>query len=161
LTTYLFLKILKICNSKILKITLFSLLIILTISSFCQKTEYIYEQKIFYSEAYSTIVKNYKPNDVIFGQYLKKYYLKELGNFKVVTVDMMNNKLYTYESFIEDLKKYDSGWIVWDTGKTGHLKREIIDYSCKNFEHLHGEICNEKIDDTKVEVFYFDKNMIG
>jgi hypothetical protein len=103
---------------------------------------------------------NFDPDkDVIIGLYLRKYYLKELGS-NVTVINMPNYRNYQFDQFLKDINKYESGWITWETWKRYHLRSEIITYVCNNFEHVNGHSCGEKIDDTKVEVFYFNKTMI-
>jgi uncharacterized membrane protein len=103
-----------------------------------------------YSEAYQVIVDAYdSDNEVIFGQYLKTFYLQDIENGR--SVSMQNNQTYAIEQFKEDLEKYQQGWITWETKKSYHLADEIIDFIDNNFEKIHGS----SIDDTNVEVYYF------
>lgn len=113
------------------------------------------------SEAYKVIIDNYNPEkEVIFAQYLRAYYLKDIEADANI-INMLKNKEYKYSQFKSDLKKYNSGWIIWETKKGYHINSKIIKYVCKNFKQLHGEACKTKIDNTKVEVFYFNKSMLS
>ena len=102
------------------------------------------------------IVDNYNPeNDIIMGQYLRTYYLKDLeGN--VTIISMLNNKLYSYDQFQEDLEKYGNGWITWETRKGYHIRKDIKNYIGKNFVKYHGS----GVDNTKIEVYYFNRDML-
>jgi len=114
-----------------------------------------------FSEAYTDIKLNLDPNkDVIFGQYLRTYYLRGLST-NVTIISMLNNQKYEYEEFLGDLIKYESGWMTWETRKTYHINDEIVAYICNNddFTHIHGTLCGDEIDDTCIEVFYFNKTV--
>ncbi len=130
--------------------------------SFYNSVGAIYSQENIYgrfSEAYESILMNFDPEkDVIFGLQLRGYYLKELGD-NVTVIDMPKNRNYQFDQFLKDINKYESGWITWESRKRYHLRIEIIDFICNNFEHINGHQCGEKIDDNRVEVFYFNKTM--
>ena len=103
-----------------------------------------------FSEAYQVIIDKYDyDNEVIFGQYLRTYYLQDLDNIRVVS--LQNNQTYTFEQFLDDLEKYQKGWITWETKKSYHVADEIVYFVDSNFEKIHGS----RIDDTNVEVYYF------
>ena len=108
-----------------------------------------------FQEAYKEIRENYSPNKVIIAQYARKYYLvspKLTGNINFV--DMKSEKKFTLKELKEEVKKCDAGWVLWGTGKKYHITPEIIDYALENFVHIHGD----GIDNTNVEVFYFENN---
>jgi hypothetical protein len=129
--------------------------------SFYSSIGYLYSNENEYgrfAEAYQdTMMKINPEKEVIFGKDLKTYYLKEL-NTGVTVVDMLKDQRYSYDQFLKDLNKYRSGWITWETRKTYHIDPKIVDYVCNNFEHIHGQVCGDKVDDTHVEVFYFNEN---
>ena len=103
-----------------------------------------------FSTAYQVIIDRYNfEEEVIFGQYLRTYYLRPLN--KINKISMLNYKKYTFDQFLDDLDKYDAGWITWETRKSYHIDDEIIDYVSNNFQKQHGI----GVDDTKVEVYYF------
>jgi hypothetical protein len=105
-----------------------------------------------YRLAYSEIVKNYNPGrDVIFGQYLRDYYLKDINRATIIS--MQNYQKYSYQQFQDDLTKYESGWITWESVKSYHLDPAIIDYIKNNFQKIHGW----EMDNSNVEVYYFKK----
>jgi len=104
-----------------------------------------------FNSAYQVIIENYdEESDVIFGQYLRAYYLKDLETFTAIS--MMNNRQYTYELFLEDLEEYESGWLTWESRKAYHVDNQIINYANENFYQIHGR----DIDDFRVEVYYFN-----
>jgi len=151
------LSLLKIFQKKEIKILLVVLLL-WGISSSLFPIKRLYSQGVNgnYSQAYQVIIENYNPqNEAIFGQYLRPYYLKPL-NDKAIFMDMSRNRGYSLEQFLTDLEKYQSGWITWETRKSYHLRPEIISYINNNFEKYHGQ----GIDNTKVEVYYFDQDMV-
>ena len=103
-----------------------------------------------FSEAYQVIIEEYDYDDeVIFGQYLRTYYLQELDDIRVVS--MQNNQTYTFEQFMKDLETYQKGWITWETQKSYHVADEIVFFVDQYFSKYHGSL----IDNTNVEVYYF------
>ncbi len=64
---------------------------------------------------------------------------------------MRNLKQYTFDHFIADLEKYDSGWVTWETRKSYHLDDQVRAYIDTYFLKLHGE----GVDETGVEVYYY------
>jgi hypothetical protein len=103
-----------------------------------------------HSEAYQVIIDHYQYEDeVIFGQYLRTYYLQPLDNIRHIS--MRNLKQYSFDNFMADLEKYDSGWATWETRKSYHLDDQVRAYIETYFLKLHGE----GVDDTGVEVYYY------
>jgi uncharacterized membrane protein len=103
-----------------------------------------------FSRAYQVIVENYDyESEVIFGQYLRTYYLQDLQQIRVVS--LQNNQTYTFDQFLEDLEKYPQGWITWETKKSYHVADEIVFFVEDRFTKIHGA----GIDDTHVEVYYY------
>ena len=111
-----------------------------------------------FSIAYQTVQEEIDiEHEVIFGQYLHSYYLKKLYGSNVAVVNMFNEKQYEYQQFLEDLQKYDSGWVIWQTTKRYHIQDAILAYAEQNFTKYHGE----GVDDTGVEVYYYNKSMLS
>ncbi len=105
-----------------------------------------------FSAAYATIIDNFKPDqDVIFAQYIREYYLKDLAPGTRI-IDMLNLKQYTLEQFRKDCSMEKSGFIVWASRKRSHLPEDLMEYIDDHFQHLHGW----GVDYTKVEVYYFE-----
>ncbi len=153
--------IIKIFNNKPLILIFLMLLGTSLGTTFHQNIDRLYGDNHSYenfSQAYEIIIENYNPkSDVIIGQYLRTYYLRELANQNIKTISMLSNKRYEFETFIEDLDKYESGYITWETRKSYHIQSEIRNYIAKNFTKHHGS----GIDNAGVEVYYFDQNMIN
>jgi hypothetical protein len=104
-----------------------------------------------HSVAYQEIIDHYDPTEhTLFLQYGRMYYLRELDEINVVS--MGRNGSYSFEDFISDLEKAKKGWIAWETGKSYHLQGKVKSYIEENFEKIHGT----GVDDTGVEVYYFD-----
>ncbi|MFW6233369.1 MAG: ArnT family glycosyltransferase [Nanoarchaeota archaeon] len=160
LITYGYFILIKIYKNKIFKIFLISLLILIVANNFYLNFDIIYENDTKYGEfskAYEIIIDKYNyKNEVIFGQYLRNYYLKDLGG-NIKYISMLNNKKYTYEQFLIDINKSNKGWITWETRKSYHLNRDIIKYISDNFKQYQGY----GVDDTFVEVWYFNESMIN
>jgi hypothetical protein len=155
----------KLFHSKIIRIIFIFLLLFFIGYSFIQGFDRIYRDDHSYgqfSKAYQVILDNYNPEkEVIFGQYLRTYYLKDFeGDANYIS--MLSNNRYEFDVFMEDLQKYESGWITWESRKSYHLLNSIKHYCCDNFVQLHGRWCKDNvIDDIGVEVFYFNKSMIN
>ncbi|WP_226006160.1 glycosyltransferase family 39 protein [Natrinema salinisoli] len=110
-----------------------------------------------YSAAYETIETNYDASEeAIFGQYLRGYYLQDV-NDNATVVDMESHQQYSPTQFYRDLLQYGSGWITWETRKSYHIDPAIRNYISRHFEKYHGE----GIDETSVEVYYFNQSMIN
>jgi len=144
---------------KTIRILFVGILLFFVGSTFYHAIDKLYFNQTNYgklSVAYRTIVDNYNPdNEVIFAQYLRKYYLREMkGEFNYIS--MLNARKYKYETFLEDVQKYDAGWITWETRKSYHINNSILSYIDKNFTKHHGK----NMDNLGVEVYYFDKSMI-
>ncbi len=109
-----------------------------------------------FRSAYQVIIDHYdEENEVIFGQYLRGYYLQEMDSF--TSISLMNNRQYTYEQFLDDLEEYDSGWLTWESRKAYHVDPQIISYANDNFYKIHGW----NVDDFGVEVYYFTPGIFG
>jgi hypothetical protein len=105
-----------------------------------------------YKEAYQRIEDNCKEGDVIFGQFLRMFYLSDCSR-SLYRVDMLRSQRYSLEQFREDIEEYDQGWIVWRSDKSDHLNPELIEYIDSNYIKVGGE----SIDDTHVELYRFEK----
>jgi hypothetical protein len=147
----------KCYSNKFFKIILWVILLSGIVYSIVPEYTELYTNEDSYgkfSQAYPTIINNYTSDEVVFGQYLRSYYIKDLGKDANI-ISMRNNRNYSYDEFINDLDKYDSGWITWETRKSYHINGKIRGYISKNFKHLHGT----GVDNTMVEVYYFDDDM--
>ena len=117
---------------------------------------YYYEDSEDFTTAYGTIVDEFDSDeDVLFAQYPRDYYLRDLPS-DTTTISMKNNQRYEPAQFHEDIERYGSGWITWETGKAYHVHPEVREYIDEHFEQRHGS----GVDDTDVEVYYFDEGMI-
>jgi hypothetical protein len=130
-------------------------LVVLVLSSFITYGMDFYSWTSEFGEfdtAYQVIRDNYSyEEEVIFGQYLRTYYLQPME--KIRHISMLNLQQYTFDKFLSDLDRYDSGWLTWETRKAYHIQPQILEYIDTYFIKLHGE----GIDDTMVEVYYYSK----
>lgn len=109
-----------------------------------------------FQEAYQVIIDNYNcEEEVIFGQYLRTFYLRDLVGAK--TIDMLYDEKYAYHEFMQDLDNFEAGWLTWETRKDYHINPEIVRFIDKNFIKYHGK----GIDDTKVEVYYYNQDLLN
>jgi len=159
LITYSYVLIIKFLDCRRLKYLFLSIPIIFAVPSLVSSTDYLYYDRHPYGDfrnAYKTITENYKPGQVIFGQYLRTYYLQDLKrNFK--TIKMRREGKYAFSQFEQALEKINSGWVTWETRKSYHVDGKIIEYCKKHLKQLHGT----GVDNTKVEVYFFDKDRVN
>ena len=154
----------KTFDAKFIKIFLILLLISSVMISLIQSWKNLYGDEnpsANFKLAYKTIINNFDTEkEVIFGQYLRGFYLREIADENIQIVNMFNNKKYSFEMFIEDIKKYPSGYLTWESKKRYHLENEIKKYCCDNFQQIHGSGCENIIDDFGIDIFYFHQDMI-
>lgn len=147
-------------DKKILQLLMYGALCFFVFLSFRSDYAKLYQNETRYgrvSEAYQVIIDSYHPcREVIFGQYLRSYYLRDIPK-PVKYVSMLHGKDYEFDQFIEDLNSYPAGWLTWETRKSYHIQDDIIEYVDRYFEKLHGS----GIDDTYVEVYYYDSEMLS
>lgn len=118
------------------------------------RSQYLEDTQDF-TTGYGTIERNYEQGQALFIQYPRRYYLRDLDP-QATLVDMEYNQRYSPEEFRRDLARYDSGWLAWETRKSYHIHPEIREYADEHFVKLHGK----GIDDTGVEVYYFNESMV-
>lgn len=149
----------KVFTNKHIKSVLFILLLLQIGVSFYNGFDRSYrmdDNNGAFSAAYQVIIQNYDPEkEVIIGQYLRPYYIRDIGP-KAKIISMGNYQNYSIGRFMDDINKYEGGWITWETRKYYHIQPDIIDYIDQNFKKYHGE----GIDNTSVEVYYFNQTMV-
>lgn len=69
---------------------------------------------------------------------------------------MENDQTYAPAEFHRDLRRFESGWVTWETGKSYHLEPQVRAFVDEHFVKYHGE----GVDDTGVEVYYFNESML-
>jgi hypothetical protein len=108
------------------------------------------------SKAYQTLIEKYDPKtEVIFAQYFRNYYMRNFGNDARI-INMLNKRQYEFKTFWKDINKYGAGWVVFETRKKYHLDPRIVRYIDEFFRKYHGE----GKDDTNIEMYYFNQEMI-
>ena len=142
---------------RVLKILFIAVLLINPAYVFYEHRSKIYEGEGFgkLSTAYASIAENIKPGEVLFGQYVRDYYLQSIDP-QTPMISMRSNQTYAYETFLQDIARYESGWIAWETRKSYHIQPLIRNYIKTNFTKIHGD----GVDDTRIEVYYFTKQNI-
>ena len=94
--------------------------------------------------------------------YLKDYYVQGLPkNMPINRPRWMEqgpdaSNPYNFKQFFADLRKYGKGWVIWQKYKEYHVHPQVAAYVKTLFRKIHGE----SIDNTGVEVFFFDGFMI-
>ncbi|WP_254863548.1 glycosyltransferase family 39 protein [Halovivax gelatinilyticus] len=114
-----------------------------------------YEDSEDFDTAYGTIVEEFDEGDVLIAQYARDFYLRDLPE-DTEWISMRNNQDYGPDEFHDDVERHGSGWITWESGKAYHVHPEVRAYIDEHFEQHHGVA----VDDTRVEVWYFDEEMI-
>lgn len=119
------------------------------------RTLYFEEDQDFRT-AYETIERSYDPaTEALIVQYPRRYYLRDLPANATI-VNMESDREYTPTEFRRDLRKYEAGWVAWESGKSYHIRDGIRAYIEEHFVQYHGE----GVDDTRVEVYYFNETMV-
>jgi hypothetical protein len=165
LTCFVYFIVLKVFRNRNILIAGIAILLL------AQTVNFIRHQKVLYygalgqpfpSVAYQTVKNHLKPNEAVFAQGLKSYYMAgisrstpliSLGHTKQGTT---GTNPYRFDSFFSDLLKYKQGWVLWEKYKEFHVDPKVAAYVKTLFKKYHGQ----GIDSTGVEVFYFDESMI-
>jgi len=114
------------------------------------------------SVAYATVRNNLAEGDVIFAQYLRDYYMRGIPkdtptiSLGKVPQDFAKPNPYNFKRFFKDVRQYKRGWVIWDKYKEYHVHPKVAAYVKTLFTKIHGE----GVDDTNVEVYFFDEPMI-
>ncbi|RJP94753.1 MAG: hypothetical protein C4518_02715 [Desulfobacteraceae bacterium] len=114
------------------------------------------------SVAYQTVKDHLNPKDVIFIQGLKDYYMAGIPpNTPIISLGYVKQgtsgpSSYRFEQFFNDLVTNRQGWVIWEKYKERHVDPKVAAYVKTLFKKYHGQ----GVDDTEVEVFYFDESMI-
>lgn len=112
-----------------------------------------------YTQAYKTLVDEYKRGEVIIGQHIQEYYLQGI-NSQVIVKNVLNTNTSIDKdiSFLKkNLDQYEGVWVVYSTALSFNISEEFRQYVCNNFEQKHGQSCGIKIDDTYIDVFYYSR----
>ncbi|MEK6924676.1 MAG: glycosyltransferase family 39 protein [Nanoarchaeota archaeon] len=151
----------KIFVRKAFKLFIFIIIITCAITSLINSFGEIYGSQSFYyadyEKAYTPLIENYQPEDFIIMGYSRKYYLKDL-EYNGGDIFELGQKDYSTNvdnKFMEILETHKSGWITWDKFSEGDLKSSIRNYIEKNFKQYSGE----GLDDTRVNVYYYNKSL--
>lgn len=114
------------------------------------------------SVAYATVRDNLAEGDVIFAQYLRDYYMRGIPkdtpiiSLGQVPQDFAKPNPYNFKRFLKDVRQYKRGWVIWKKYKEYHVHPKVAAYVKTLFIKIHGE----GVDDTNVEVYFFDESMI-
>jgi hypothetical protein len=114
------------------------------------------------SAAYAAVRDNFMEGDVIFAQYLRDYYMRGIPkdtpviSLGQVRQDVAEPNPYHFELFYKDIRRYSRGWVIWSKYKEYHVHPQIVAYVKTLFHKVHGD----GVDDTNVEVYFFDESMI-
>lgn len=157
--------ILKIFQNKLILTIGLTLLLLSQAYNFIQGIEYLYygaRGQPYPSIAYATVKENLNPGEVIFAQFLHDFYMQGIPketriiNLGRVIQGSTDPNPYNFERFFEDIKRYRKGWIIWDKYKEYHVSPQVAAYVKTLFRKIHGE----GIDETGIEIYYFDESMI-
>jgi len=114
------------------------------------------------SIAYATVRENLKPEEVIFSQFFHDYYMQGIPkDTPIISLGCVNqgsseSNPYNFTRFFNDINSHRKGWVIWDKYKEHHVHPKVAAYVKALFHKVHGE----GIDDTGIEVYYFDDSMI-
>jgi hypothetical protein len=116
----------------------------------------------WFSVAYATVRESLLDGDVIFAQYLRDYYMRGIPkdtpiiSLGRVQQDFAKPNPYNFEHFFNDIQKYKRGWVIWESSKEFHVHPQVAAYVKTLFKKIHGA----EIDDTNIEVYFFDESMV-
>lgn len=120
-------------------------------------SDFYTDDPVDFTTAYGTIEREFDPErDVIVAFAPRDYYLRGLPANATV-VDVTHRDDLGVDRFREYVRRWGSGWITWPSGKAYHIDPEVREYLEENFEKRHGR----GVDDTNVEVYYFDEGMVN
>jgi hypothetical protein len=133
--------------------------IIATLFSFQQNYSNIYTENKIYpahpSIAYKIITDNAIAGDALFYHWGAKFYFNDI-NPEVETFELGGQTSKPFDTIYNELRKYQRGWITWDSYNGNRIDSTFQTYCSKYFTKYHGF----GIDSTNVEVFYFEKDML-
>jgi 4-amino-4-deoxy-L-arabinose transferase-like glycosyltransferase len=147
----------RLFNSKI-RIILYILPAVLAVNSLAFSYGSLYNNENFYGKyslAYRDIVENFNTQtDVLFGQYLRPFYLRGIGN--VMMISMLYDKKYSFVQFLNDLQENNDKtiWVTWETRKTYHLNDDVVEYIKNNFKQIHGS----GVDNLNIEIYVLNND---
>jgi len=165
LTCFVYFIVLKIFRNRYILAVGIAILLLAQTVNFIRLQNVLYHgaaNQPFPSVSYQTVKNHLKPNEAVFAQGLKRYYMAgiscntpiiSLGHTKQGTT---GTNPYRFEIFFSDLLKYKQGWVIWETYKQFHVDPKVAAYVKTLFKKYNGQ----GIDNTGVEVFYFDESMI-
>lgn len=157
--------ILKVYNNKYILIVGVILLVASQTGHFIRGMKGLYygfQKQPYPSIAYATVRENLREGDVIFAQYLRDYYMKGIpANTRIIDLGKVKQGTtgtnpYHFDQFFKDIRTYKQGWVVWQKYKEHHVEPKVAAYVKTLFKKYHGQ----GIDDTGVEVYYFNESMI-
>ena len=110
-----------------------------------------------YEKAWEVITHNFdRSNEVLMGVAVQNSYYLQKSNITNIISIRQGYDNYKFDNFTLDIKNHKKGWITWSLDKSFHVDSDIKSYIYSNFRKIGGQ----GIDNTGVEVFYFDESMI-
>ncbi len=149
--------IIKTVNNRVFSIVFVLLIMLITLVAFFDfsKKYYNFNNYPQLRQAYQIIKNNYQPGELVISNSLRAYYLWGLKTEDIYKMEWRMG--YSFDEFMSRIMLYDSGWLVWEVDKVEmHIRPEIYNYAENNFTKYHGT----GIDDTGVDVYYFDRNSL-
>jgi len=148
----------KVLFSKTIQFLIIGLLIIVISLKYYNGFGTLYETNTLSpakpSIAYKSISENYKNGDVVFKHWGPKLYMQGISP-ETKFISLGSYKGRNFADLYEDLSQYKSGWITWHTHNENRIDKHFIAFVNLYFKKYNGT----GIDNTGVEVFYFDETM--
>jgi hypothetical protein len=110
-----------------------------------------------YSQVYRTLKANFHPDDALFAQNIKTYYLDPEALAGTHYHKVLKKRAYAMDQFLADIRAERHGWVMWELHKAYNWQPEILSYIYARFKPYH----NQNMDELGVELFYFDESMLG
>jgi 4-amino-4-deoxy-L-arabinose transferase-like glycosyltransferase len=134
------------------------LLVFVVYTNFESGRKILYEEGSRYgrlSSGYGKIVNEIDPEEeVVFALYhdIYSYYLKDIPP-QTKFIDLKNNRQHRLDDLLKELHRHKAGWLVWPHYKQYHFRRELVKYIRRTFR-------NESPRGSKIDLFYYDRNMM-
>ncbi|PID87929.1 MAG: hypothetical protein CSB06_02365 [Bacteroidia bacterium] len=144
---------------KLMRLSLFLLLMFSALLQFYNKYEDLYVENFtspaYPSVAFRDILKNHKAGELIYHHWTPMFYLDEVDT-SITEKMIAHYEPYPFSEVYETLQQYPGGWLTWYTFYGHRVDSLVREYAATNFTQYHGH----GIDNTGVQVYRYDQSML-
>jgi hypothetical protein len=135
-------------------LVVFLILVCFSLSLAGQQRAFFGKEKnmVEYKKAYQQIEREAQNGDLLLGQYLRVNYLRDRQKFKIIS--LLSGRRYSFVDFIEQISKNSRIWVVWQSGKSYHLRPKIKEFVQRHFQKIYGEETNY----ADTEIYFLEKS---